>query len=65
MARTYTNRHRRDNVIRAMCTRFVREKMPRAYALFLAEAERKFRNERPDMNRESRTDCGRRDNYAN
>lgn len=60
----YTNRHRRNNIVRALCHRFVREKMPRAYAALWAEAERRYRNQRPDLTPQSRADCARRENYA-
>lgn len=44
--RTYTNRHRRNNLLRAMCVRFMRTKMPLAYQVLAKAAERKYRNER-------------------
>jgi hypothetical protein len=45
----YTNRQRRNNILRSLCLKFVRQKMPKAYALFQAEAERIYRNQRPDL----------------
>ena len=61
---TYTNRHKRQNLVRALCHRFVREKMPRAYALFLAEAERQYRDKRPDLTQEGRAACAGKEIHA-
>ena len=41
----YTNRQRRNNILHAMCMKFVREKMPKAYEMFREEAERQYANQ--------------------
>jgi hypothetical protein len=48
----YTNRQRRNNILRERCHRFVREQMPEQYAEFRAEAERQYRIQNPAFERD-------------
>lgn len=56
---TYTNRQRRNNLVREMCHRLVREQMPKTYALLRAKAEKVYRDQRPDLTAEDRAECAR------
>lgn len=42
----YTNRQRRNNILRSLCHRFVRQQMPKAYAILQGEAQRIYENQR-------------------
>jgi len=42
-----TIKQRRNNLLRALCHKFVREKMPEAYAILQRQAERVYRSQQP------------------